>query len=132
LLTLKKAKKWPKWPNHFISSKQFLKRPNLADLAFKKAKCQPCSLEQLDTTNYVPDIAQFLLFSFSLSLSLIFSLFLITISLFFFYLFSFLAFSFVSTLHDAHLRSRYINVLNVQIVLLRFDFCNINKRRENY
>jgi len=31
-----------KWPKHFISGKQFQKRPNLADLAFKKAKWQPC------------------------------------------------------------------------------------------
>jgi len=44
----KKAKKWPngqkmaKWPNHYISGKQFQKRPKLADLAFKKAKWQPC------------------------------------------------------------------------------------------
>jgi hypothetical protein len=30
-----------KWPNHFISCKQFQKRPNLAYLAFKKAKWQP-------------------------------------------------------------------------------------------
>jgi len=29
------------WPNHFISGKQFQKRPNLAYLAFKKAKWQP-------------------------------------------------------------------------------------------
>jgi len=27
-----------KWPNHFISGKLFQKRPNLPDLAFKKAK----------------------------------------------------------------------------------------------
>ncbi len=33
-----------KWPNHFISGKQFQKRPNWADLAFKKAKWQPCLL----------------------------------------------------------------------------------------
>jgi len=31
-----------KWPNHFISGKQFQKRPNMADLAFKKTKWQPC------------------------------------------------------------------------------------------
>ncbi len=31
-----------KWPKHFISGKQFQKRSNLADLAFKKAKWQPC------------------------------------------------------------------------------------------
>jgi len=31
-----------KWPNHFISGKQFQKMPKLADLAFKKAKWQPC------------------------------------------------------------------------------------------
>jgi len=31
-----------KWPNHFISGKQFQKRPNIADFAFKKAKWQPC------------------------------------------------------------------------------------------
>jgi len=30
-----------KGPNHFISGKQFQKGPNLADLAFKKAKWQP-------------------------------------------------------------------------------------------
>ena len=30
-----------KWPNHFISGKQFQKRPNWAYLAFKKAKWQP-------------------------------------------------------------------------------------------
>jgi len=30
-----------KWPNHFISGKPFQKRPNLDDLAFKKAKWQP-------------------------------------------------------------------------------------------
>ena len=29
-------------PNHFISGKQFQIRPNLADLAFLKAKWQPC------------------------------------------------------------------------------------------
>ena len=34
----KAKKKMAKWPNHFISGKQFQKRPNLADLAFKKAK----------------------------------------------------------------------------------------------
>ena len=33
--------KMAKWPNHFISGKQFQKRPNLADLAFLKAKWQP-------------------------------------------------------------------------------------------
>ena len=31
-----------KWPNNFISGKQFQKRPNLAYLAFLKAKWQPC------------------------------------------------------------------------------------------
>jgi hypothetical protein len=39
--TLKKGQKMAKWPNHFISGKQFQKRPNWADLAFKKAKWQP-------------------------------------------------------------------------------------------
>jgi hypothetical protein len=37
----KKGQKMAKWPNHYISGKQFQKRPNLADLAFKKAKWQP-------------------------------------------------------------------------------------------
>jgi hypothetical protein len=36
-----------KWPNHFISGKQFQKRPNLADLAFFKAKWQPCLIKYL-------------------------------------------------------------------------------------
>jgi hypothetical protein len=31
-----------KWPNHFISGKLFQKRQNWADLAFLKAKWQPC------------------------------------------------------------------------------------------
>jgi hypothetical protein len=31
-----------KWQNHFISGKLFQKRPNLVDLAFKKAKWQLC------------------------------------------------------------------------------------------
>ncbi len=35
-------KKAKKWPNHFISGKQFQKSPNWADSAFKKAKWQPC------------------------------------------------------------------------------------------
>jgi len=39
LSTFKKAKKWP---NYFISGKQFQRRPNLADLAFKKEIWQPC------------------------------------------------------------------------------------------
>jgi hypothetical protein len=30
-----------KWPNHFISGKQFQKRPNLADLAFKRPNGNP-------------------------------------------------------------------------------------------
>jgi len=30
-----------KWPDYFVSGKQFQKKPNLADLAFKKAKWQP-------------------------------------------------------------------------------------------
>jgi len=30
-----------KWPHHFISGKQFQKRPKLADLAFKKANGNP-------------------------------------------------------------------------------------------
>jgi len=42
LSTLKKGQEMAKWPNHFISGKQFQKRPNLADLVFKKAKWQPC------------------------------------------------------------------------------------------
>jgi len=33
--------KMAKWRNHFISGKQFQKRPNSADLAFKQAKWQP-------------------------------------------------------------------------------------------
>jgi hypothetical protein len=37
----KKAKKMAKWPNRFISGKQFPKRPHWADLAFQKAKWQP-------------------------------------------------------------------------------------------
>ncbi len=37
----KKPKK-AKWSNHFISGKQFQKRPIKTDLAFKKAKWQPC------------------------------------------------------------------------------------------
>jgi len=41
LSTLKKGQKTAKWPNHLISGKQFQKRPNLVDLAFKKAKWQP-------------------------------------------------------------------------------------------
>jgi len=32
--------KMDKWQNHFISGKQFQKRPSLAELAFKKAKWQ--------------------------------------------------------------------------------------------
>ena len=32
-----------KWPNHFISGKQFQKRPNSTYLAFLKAKWQPWS-----------------------------------------------------------------------------------------
>jgi len=42
--TFKKGQKMATWPNHFIPGKQFLKRPNLADLAFNRAKWQPCSL----------------------------------------------------------------------------------------
>jgi len=41
LSTLEKGQKMAKWPNHFISGKQFQKRPKLADLAFKMAKWQP-------------------------------------------------------------------------------------------
>ncbi len=40
LSTLKMAK----WLNHFISGKQFQKRPNLPDLAFKSAKWQPWAI----------------------------------------------------------------------------------------
>jgi len=41
----KKAKKLPNGQTiHYISGKQFQKRPRLADLAFKKAKWQPCPL----------------------------------------------------------------------------------------
>jgi len=43
LSTFKKGKKMAKWPNYFIFGKQFQKRPNMADLAFKKAKWQPRS-----------------------------------------------------------------------------------------
>ncbi len=43
-VNIQKRPKMAKWPNHFISGKQFQKRPNKADLAFKKAKWQPCFL----------------------------------------------------------------------------------------
>jgi hypothetical protein len=33
-VNIQKGQKMAKWPNHFISGKQFQKRPNLADLAF--------------------------------------------------------------------------------------------------
>ena len=36
-----KNEQMAKWPNHFISDKQFQKRPNLADFIFLKAKWQP-------------------------------------------------------------------------------------------
>jgi hypothetical protein len=42
MLFLSLFEKGQKWPNHFIFGKQFQKRQNLADLAFKKAKWQPC------------------------------------------------------------------------------------------
>jgi len=38
------SKKAKKWPNHFIPGQQFLKRTNLADLASKKSKWQPCNI----------------------------------------------------------------------------------------
>jgi hypothetical protein len=41
-LRLKKGQEKAKWPNHFISRKMFLKRPKKADLAYLKAKWQPC------------------------------------------------------------------------------------------
>ncbi len=39
-----------KWPNHFTSRKLFQKRPNKADLAFIKAKWQPCLSVSLAST----------------------------------------------------------------------------------
>ncbi len=41
-LGLKKGQEKAKWPNHFISRKPFQKRPKKADLAFLRAKWQPC------------------------------------------------------------------------------------------
>jgi len=38
-----------KWPNHYISGKQFQIRPKLADLAFQKAKWQPCLAQHTHT-----------------------------------------------------------------------------------
>ncbi len=32
------------WPKHFIRDQQFLKGTNLADLASKKSKWQPCNI----------------------------------------------------------------------------------------
>jgi hypothetical protein len=43
-LRLKKGQEKAKRPNHFISGKLFQKRPNKADLAFLKAKWQPCAV----------------------------------------------------------------------------------------
>ena len=40
-VNFQKGQKMAKWPNHFISGKQFQKRPNWAYLAFKKANWQP-------------------------------------------------------------------------------------------
>jgi len=35
---MKKGQIKAKWPNHFISGKQFKKRPNLESLAFQKGQ----------------------------------------------------------------------------------------------